>query len=354
MRPIVGDISWLPIAAVILVGAALATVLLIIALRPLLKRYALAKPSVRSSHNVPTPQGGGIAVITAATAAACAALSFLAPTATVSPQLATLLAAVILMAGIGALDDIRPVAVAPRLVLQILAVAAVIYALPSDLRALPIFPWWIERALLVFGGVWFVNLVNFMDGIDWITVAEVVPLTGAVAAIGVLGLLPPQAVVVSLALCGAMIGFSFFNRPVAKLFLGDVGSLPVGLVLGWLLVLLAGNGGRAAAVLLPLYYVADSTITLLRRLLRGERVWQAHRSHFYQRATDGGFSVIDVVARVFLTNLALCGLAVATVIVPGAFGEIAALFGGAVLVAWLLVTFARGRRWAGDASKSSL
>ena len=71
-----------------------------------------------------------------------------------------------------------------------------------------------------------------------------------------------------------MIGFSFFNRPVAKLFLGDVGSLPIGLVLAWLLILLAGNGGRVAAIVLPLYSVADSTLTLLRRLLSGERVWR--------------------------------------------------------------------------------
>ena len=97
------------------------------------------------------------------------------------------------------------------------------------------------------------------------------------------------------ALCGAMIGFAFFNRPVAKLFLGDVGSLPIGVLLGWLLLVLARSSGRVAALLLPLYYLADSTITLLRRAANRETVWQAHRSHFYQRATDGGFRVIDVV-----------------------------------------------------------
>ena len=354
MGPTSGDIPWLAVAAVCLVGAALATAFLIVLLRPLLQRYALARPNARSSHRIPTPQGGGIAVVAAAAAAMFLTSAFLLPAAAMTSQLLVLLAASIMVAGIGAIDDIRPIAVAPRLILQMIAVGAVICALPAELRVLPVMPLWLERTLLVIGGAWFVNLVNFMDGLDWITAAEVVPLTGAIAILGLLGLLPPQAVAVSLALCGAIIGFGYFNRPVAKLFLGDVGSLPVGLVLGWLLVLLAGNGGRAAAVLLPLYYVADSTITLLRRLLRGERVWQAHRSHFYQRATDGGFSVIDVVARVFLTNLALCGLAVATVILPGALGEIGALFGGTLLVAWLLVTFARGRRWAGDASKSGL
>ena len=334
----------MPIAALTLVGAAFATALLIFALGPLLRRYALAKPGVRSSHQVPTPQGGGIAVIAAAAAAISISLLILLPEVTAWPQLMTLLAAVILLASVGALADTRPVAVAPRLLLQILAVAAVVYQLPSDLHVLPVLPSWIERTLLVLGVVWFVNVVNFMDGLDWITVAQVVPITSAVAAIGLLGLLPPEAVVVSFATCGAMIGFSFFNRPVAKLFLGDVGSLPIGLVLGWLLVLLAGNGGRAAAFLLPLYPVADGTLTLLRRFRGGERVWEAHRSHFYQRATDGGFSVIDVVTRVFLTNLSLCGLAVLSVIYPGRLVQIGALLGGTILVAWLLVIFARGKR----------
>ena len=183
-----------------------------------------------------------------------------------------------------------------------------------------------------------------MDGLDWMTVAEVIPLTAALALLGLLGLLPPAAIVVSLALCGAMIGFAYFNRPVAKLFLGDVGSLPIGLILGWLLILLAGNGGRAAAILLPLYYLADSSITLVRRALNGEKVWRAHRSHFYQRATDRGLSVIDVVGRVFIANLVLAALALATVLRPSRELDIAALAAGALLVVWLLMGLARGRR----------
>jgi len=131
---------------------------------------------------------------------------------------------------------------------------------------------------------------------------------------------------------------------VAVLFLGDVGSLPIGLMLGWLLILLAGRGHLAAAVLLPLYYLADATITLGRRLIRGEPVWQAHRTHFYQRATDGGFSVTEVVARVFLGNVVLGALALVTVIAPSRLGNIIALLLGAVLVAWLLVMFARGKK----------
>jgi UDP-N-acetylmuramyl pentapeptide phosphotransferase/UDP-N-acetylglucosamine-1-phosphate transferase len=196
--------------------------------------------------------------------------------------------------------------------------------------------------LLLIGTLWFVNLVNFMDGLDWMTVVEVIPITAALAAIGLLGVLPWQHLVISLALCGAMIGFAFFNRPVAKLFLGDVGSLPIGLLLGWLLIVLATNGGRAAAVLLPLYYLADSTITLVRRAARGEPVGQAHRSHSYQRATDRGFRVIEVVARVFAINVALAALALATILLPSPITNFAAVSVGTALVTWLMIVFARG------------
>ena len=272
-------------------------VAIIVAIRPWLQRIALAKPNARSSHTVPTPQGGGIAVIAATIIAAAGALSLSASAASAAASLLPLLVAVIVIAAVGAADDIRPIGVAPRFFLQAFSVALVIFALPDELRVAPFMPVFIERLLLTVGGLWFVNLVNFMDGLDWMTVAEVVPVTAALAIFGAFGFLPATQTIISLALCGAMIGFAYFNRPVAKLFLGDVGSLPIGLLLGWLLVQLAGHGALAAAILLPLYYLADATITLVRRLIAGEKVWQAHRSHFYQRATDRGFTVSQVARR---------------------------------------------------------
>jgi UDP-N-acetylmuramyl pentapeptide phosphotransferase/UDP-N-acetylglucosamine-1-phosphate transferase len=331
------------IAAAIVVSAMLMCVALIIFLRPLFKRYALARPNARSSHTVPTRQGGGIAVLGATITVSVGILYSASGQAGTIP-LAILFSATVLIAIVGVVADIHPDYVAPRFLLQAVAVAAVIFSLPHDLRVAPMLPWWIERALLVFGGLWFVNLVNFMDGLDWMTVAEVVPVSAAIAAIGLQDMLPPWAIVVSLALCGATIGFAFFNRPVARLFLGDVGSLPIGLLLVWLLVLVAGNGAPVAAILLPLYYLADATITLLRRGVRGEKVWQAHRSHFYQRATDRGLTVIQIVRRVFIVNLLLAALALATVLQPSRELDIGALFAGAILVAWLLLSFVRGRR----------
>ena len=327
----------------IVAAAAAISAGLIVALKPLLARYALARPNARSSHREPTPQGGGVAVVAAVLAVTVvAAWAGRPPRAEIAP-LAMVLAAMVFIAAVGAIDDLYAIAVTPRLLLQAVAVIAVLVALPADLRVLPVLPWWVERALLLIGCLWMVNLTNFMDGIDWITVAEVVPMTAALVILGVIGALPAQGMVVAAALGGALVGFAPFNRPVAKLFLGDVGSLPIGLLLSWLLVLLAGRGHLLAAVLLPLYYLADATTTLFRRMYHREPFWRAHRSHFYQRATDNGFSVTEIVTRVFVVNVGLAMLAIASVLASGAM--IASLAGlcGAVMVAWLLLSFARGK-----------
>jgi UDP-N-acetylmuramyl pentapeptide phosphotransferase/UDP-N-acetylglucosamine-1-phosphate transferase len=323
--------------------AAVLSAALVVLLFPLLKRYALAKPNARSSHSTPTPQGGGIAVIAAMIVAIGVALGFHWFGSSLQSPLPAVIAAAAVMACLGVLDDIHPLPAGPRLLLQTILVAAVIYTLPGDLRVVPMMPWWLERVLLVLGGVWFVNLVNFMDGVDWMTVVEFVPVTAALAIVGGLGALPPQGIVVTLSLCGALIGFAWFNRPIAKLFLGDVGSLPIGLLVGWLLLLVATRGHLTAAIVMPLYYLADATVTLLRRLARREPVWLAHRMHFYQLAINRGFVVPEVVAWVFVVNVCLCALAIVTVIVPGRLSDVAALLGGAILVTGLLFTFARGK-----------
>ncbi|HWP26652.1 MAG TPA: glycosyltransferase family 4 protein [Xanthobacteraceae bacterium] len=326
-------------------AAAIVSAILIVMLRPWLERHALARPNARSAHRTPTPQGGGIAVVAATLGVSLAAMAAGAVGSEAGTHLWSLFAATALIALVGAIDDILTLDIAPRLLLQTIAVTAVIIALPGDLRIVPVLPLSLERVLLVLAGIWFVNLVNFMDGIDWITVAEVVPINAGLLLIGLLtGGLPAEAMAVSLALCGAVLGFAPFNRPVARLFLGDVGSLPIGLLLLWLLTLLAGSGHLVAAIILPLYYLADATITLLRRMLNGEPFWQAHRTHFYQRATDRGFTVPEVVARVFIVNLGLVVLALSSVLVPGMATALTSLAAAAALVAWLLLTLARGKQ----------
>jgi UDP-N-acetylmuramyl pentapeptide phosphotransferase/UDP-N-acetylglucosamine-1-phosphate transferase len=331
-------------AGALTVAAVLSGVLIVLLL-PLLRRHALARPNARSSHRKPTPQGGGMAVIAATIIVTVGGIGVLGEMhSAAAAEVFTVLAATAFIAVVGGIDDVRPLPVAPRLVFQMLAIAVAIAAIPTDVRFVALIPWWAERLCLLVGLVWFVNLVNFMDGIDWMTVAEAVPVAASVVLLGQLETFPPASTILAVALLGAMLGFAPFNKPVARLFLGDVGSLPIGLLLGWLLVQLARNGQPAAALLLPLYYVADATVTLIRRIAARESFWQAHRSHFYQRAGDRGFSVREVVWMVFATNLLLAGLAFVTVAKPGAADTVASLLMGAALVAWLLFTFARGKR----------
>src|SRR5580698_2469607 len=178
-----GNLWALDAAAVIV--AALLSAILIVTLYAWLKRYALAKPNARSSHRTPTPQGGGIAVIAATLGAVAFALAIFSLGASHDLNLPKIVAAVLVMTCLGAIDDIRPLPAGLRLILQAVVIAAVIYTLPDQFRVVPLSPWWLERLLLLIGGLWFVNLVNFMDGIDWMTVAEVTPLTATLTMLGI-------------------------------------------------------------------------------------------------------------------------------------------------------------------------
>jgi UDP-N-acetylmuramyl pentapeptide phosphotransferase/UDP-N-acetylglucosamine-1-phosphate transferase len=329
------------LALIVMAVAALICAGLILLLRPLLQRYALARPNARSSHVTPTPQGGGIAVM-AATAIGALLTAWLGPPG-IGHALAPVLAAACCLAVIGMVDDLRPIPVIPRLVLQLAVVALLFAILPTQLRIVEAIPVALERALMIVGLLWFINLVNFMDGLDWMTAAEMLPMTMALGTIAFYREAPVEILPIALALAGALLGFAPFNRPVARLFLGDVGSLPIGLLTGWCLIQLAGHQHLVAALLLPLYYLADATITLLRRFANGERFWDAHRSHFYQRATDNGFSVMQVITIVFLLNIVLAGLAMVSVAFGSTGVDLAMLIVGSLGVMTVLVRFSRPR-----------
>lgn len=334
-------ISELPLSLFAVVAAAILSAGMTWAIRPLLLQYALARPNARSSHRVPTPQGAGIAVI-AATLVVAGIILASADTAHLNIPFA-IFGASLFIASVGFADDVKSIPVLPRLILQAVAVGTILFTAPSDLRIVPVCPLWIERGVLLLAGLWFVNLVNFMDGLDWMTVAEVVPVTGAIIVLGWSGEFPISTVVIAAALCGAMVGFAPFNRPVAKVFLGDVGSLPIGLLLGWCLLELAFRQHLAAALLLPLYYLSDASVTLLGRLVRREPFWAAHRSHFYQRATDNGFTVWQVVTEVFVLNVGLAALGIGSVMTQSTPVRISLLLAGSVATATVMYRFSRRR-----------
>lgn len=338
----------LAMSALLLVLAAALTLLLNKLLHPVLVRYALARPNARSSHKIPTPQGGGIAVV-GVTLAMLVALTLQTVTPGIEPiRLAHLVGAAALLAMVGAVDDIRPLPVTLRLLLQFAAAIAIVLSLPPEsapLGKLPLqIPTLLENLVLVVGLVWFINLTNFMDGIDWMTVVELAPITAAIALFAHIGVVPKAAGLLALLLTGALVGFAPANRHVARLFLGDVGSLPLGGLVGWLLIVLAGAGHLYAALILPMYYLADSGITLVKRWRRGEKVWQAHRSHYYQRALDVGFTVPEVTWAVLRLNIVLASLALTTVVIKKMYVGWAALACAAILTAWLLNRLERGKK----------
>ncbi|OAN50379.1 glycosyl transferase [Paramagnetospirillum marisnigri] len=261
-------------------------------------KQILDHPNDRSSHSLPTPRGGGLAV-TPVMAAGLVLVAFASP-----GYVAVLAAGALLLMALSWVDDRQGLPPGPRLALQAGVIAATLLGLESQTLvfggALPL---WADRLLTGFGWLWFVNLTNFMDGIDGITGVETASIGLGIALVG--DGLEPQALVVA----GCGLGFLVWNWHPARIFLGDSGSIPLGFVLGGLLIHLAGRGHLAAALILPGYYLADATITLLWRLKDGEKIWQAHRRHFYQRAVQGGKSHAQVSTAILGGNILLIACA---------------------------------------------
>ena len=231
-----------------------------------------------------------------------------------------------------------------RLSAQAAAVGAGLFALPGDGAVFQgVLPTSLDMALSGIIWLWFVNLFNFMDGIDGIAGSQT-----ATAGLGlfILAIIFSEAADLSpygLALTAVALGFLPWNWQPARIFLGDVGSIPLGYAVGWLLLALADFGLWQAALQLVLYFFADATFTLLRRLIRGKVIWHAHHEHYYQYAVEAGRSHTHVVVVVTTVNLLLVGLALATTLSPTMAWS--ALGAGILLTAALLwyLRFARIR-----------
>ena len=330
-------VSW---AAVVAASAGLSAALILV-LKPILVRHLLAHPNARSSHATATPQGAGLAVMAALIVVCAAAL--LLKVAAPPPSLIPVLVAAAFLTLIGGLDDAHALAVSWRFAGQTAAALLVVLLLPPDIRLLPdLLPPGVERGLMVLGVVGFVNAINFLDGLDWMTVAQLVPMTLGVAILHGLGVVPASIGLLALALLGATLGFAVFNKHPAQIFLGDAGSLPIGLVLATLLIYVA-EAHLVSGLLLALYTLAEATITLGRRLINGERVLSAHKSHFYQRAVGQGLRVPQVTARVFALSLVLMGLAIAAALARSLMVDFVTLGLGTTATAVVLFNFKRGR-----------
>ncbi|MET0497681.1 MAG: glycosyltransferase family 4 protein [Steroidobacteraceae bacterium] len=252
------------------------------------RRYTLSRsildvPNDRSSHRIPTPRGGGLAIVIAASLGFCA----LALLDVIDWQAFLALQGGLPVAMVGFMDDRYQVSVRVRLSVHVGAAAWGLYWLgglpPLLIGETVLDPGYLGWGLGILAIVWTLNLFNFMDGIDGIAAAEAI----FVALAGSLLLAPgalESASMAGLVFAAACCGFLFWNWPPAKIFLGDVGSGYLGVVIA----ILAIDAGRSSGVALFVWLIlgavffVDASLTLLRRLIRGERVYEAHRSHAYQ------------------------------------------------------------------------
>lgn len=297
-------------------------------------REVLDHPNSRSSHTRPTPRGGGIVVVAVMILAlwtiALASAAPLRHVAIITMELAAL-------ALVSWIDDRRGAPIWLRLAVQLAAVSAGLanIGLAAFAERNGVSPWLLAIPLGL-AWMWFVNLYNFMDGIDGITGTETASIGVGLVALAVvtLGSVAGQGLT-GLALAGTAVGFLVWNWHPARIFLGDVGSVPLGFLVGGLLIEAALAGQWAPALILPLYYLADATVVLIRRALAGQKPWQAHKTHFYQRAHQGGLSH----GRVSLCIGALNAVLIALAAVAGLGWTWLALAHAAVAVAALLAYF---------------
>ncbi len=316
----------------------------------MVRRYALRRqlvdhPNARSSHAVPTPRGGGLAMVVAF---GVGSLLWFLGSGGPDWRVGLAMAGLVPTALVGWLDDrsslparLRILAhVATACMIAPLGIAASTDGSPLGLGLLG--AWW------AFATVSAINVVNFMDGLDG--------LIGLQAGIfGVhLALLSgaPTSATLALALAGAAVGFLVWNWHPARIFMGDVGSGSLGamgMICG-LLVLAEGAVGVLPAFLPLAPIFADATVTLLRRMARGERIWEAHREHLYQRLAHAGWGH----ARVTLLygGMALLGSMAANAATPGPDTGILLAYGALLpAVGIALEWYLRGTRAQGEARR---
>lgn len=311
MRPDTGALLLAAAAAFSVSGL----LTLALAHRPQLLARLIDAPNERSLHAAPIPRTGGIAVLAGLLATALPGLALLAP----ASDWAWIGAAATLVAAVSYLDDRGEVA--PQYRLGAHAAAALLLAaggLAWDELQLPGMSWalpgWLAVVATLLYVVWMVNLYNFMDGMDGFAGGMAVFGFAALAWLGWAGDDPGFALAAVTAAAAAA-GFLLGNFPPARIFLGDLGSTGLGLLAAALSLLGAGRG------LFPLWvawlafspFIVDATWTLLARLVRGERVWQAHRSHHYQRLVLAGWSHRRTLLRSYLL-MAACALTAAAAV----------------------------------------
>lgn len=304
-------------------------------------------PTERSSHVNPTPRGGGLAI--------CAVVLGFIAWATLSGQISHatgfgLAGGGLVIATIGWFDDLHSLAAEKRLVTHVLAAVWTVAWLGGldsiRIGAETFHPGIWGATLAIVALVWATNLFNFMDGIDGIAAVEGLSVAG-IGALLLLAVGAPTLAIISVTIAGACLGFLAFNWAPARIFMGDVGSGFLGLILASLALASESQGGIPILVwsILAAIFIVDATATFFRRLRHGK--WRdAHRSHAYQRLVRAGWSHARVAISVAALNVVLGALAALATFNPSMM--LPAVIAAFVLVSGLYWLVDRVQRFALD------
>ena len=270
-------------------AAAISALITALSIRYAQRRGMLDQPGQRRSHHIATPRGGGIGIVVAACMAS--AIEF------AGGQPFVLLAAIVLVATAGWIDDHRGLGIVPRLLLHVVAASIFVWSVLHQAQ-MPKLMMLGAAALAIVSIVWSINLHNFMDGINGILAGQAIFVLFALGAMCLTRLESSAHAGVLLITTFATIGFLPFNFPRARVFMGDVGSGVLGLLIGigvlWQMT--ASETVTFSGIIACSAFVTDASCTLLSRMLSGRRWYSAHREHLYQWMTRTGMSHARVVA----------------------------------------------------------
>ena len=329
--------------ATFLVAAAILSWLLASRVRLYALDRLLDVPNERSSHSVPTPRGGGLAIAFTALGGIilAAVLHWVDWNLTIA-----LVGGGAMIAAIGWIDDHRNLPALTRFAVQFISAGWAIYwlgGLPSlSIGSATLHMGVVGSILGVIGIVWAINLYNFVDGIDGLAAGEAIS-TGVIGGLILLAMGQRGLATVSLIIAAANAGFLPLNWAPARLFMGDVGSG----MLGYLFAVLAIASENSGAMPLLLWvlllgaFVFDATVTLCRRIAHGERWYHAHHSHAYQRMVQAGKSHAQVSSTILVINLVLAILATVAWLRPALF--LMAIGAGTVLLSIIYLSVERVR-----------
>lgn len=290
-----GAIGWVPLTSLVVTCALL----------PVIRRYAVAaglvdRPGHRRSHRHPTPRGGGIAM----GAGLLAGLVWILP----GPWLGAILPPLAVIFVLGVCDDHRPVPVRWRLVGQLAAAVWLVAGL-GGVAGVSLGGWtlqaaWLWTPLAVIAVIWLVNLHNFMDGSNGLAAGQGI-FTGLVFGGVFWAADQPVAAAVAFALAAVCLAFLPWNLAARGLFMGDAGSMTLGLMVAVLALLgmVTGSVTVWQSLMISSVFVVDATATLLVRLASGKRWYTPHRQHAYQRLIAGGMSHAGVALLYAAVNL---------------------------------------------------